>query len=173
MAKEEQEAQLNERYSRRLDIEAKKSASDRAALDYVKSLSGFKKAYPAAAEEYEEAKAEEVAEDSAIEELKTDWAFRIGEWVVKGQIIVHKGVNYEVLQPHTLQEDWEPGFVPALYKVAADPGDEWPEFVQPTGAHDAYKKGDKMTFAGNHYVSLIDGNVWSPAVYPQGWEKHD
>lgn len=47
--------------------------------------------------------------------------------------------------------------------------DEWPEFVRPTGAHDAYAKGAKVTYAGKHYVSLIDGNVWPPDEYPQGW----
>lgn len=48
---------------------------------------------------------------------------------------------------------------------------EYPEFVQPSGAHDAYKQGDKVTFDGKHYVSIFDGaNVWSPADYPDGWE---
>lgn len=47
--------------------------------------------------------------------------------------------------------------------------DEWPEFVRPTGAHDAYAKGDKVAYEGGHYVSLIDGNVWPPDEYPQGW----
>ena len=49
--------------------------------------------------------------------------------------------------------------------------DEWPEFVQPTGAHDAYKKGDKITFEGKHYISLIDANVYSPTAYPAGWQE--
>lgn len=44
------------------------------------------------------------------------------------------------------------------------------DFVQPTGAHDAYNKGDKVLFDGKVYVSTIDGNVWSPSVYPNGWE---
>ena len=45
------------------------------------------------------------------------------------------------------------------------------EWVQPTGAHDAYNKGDKVTFTdGKVYVSVIDGNVWSPLVYPAGWQ---
>lgn len=48
--------------------------------------------------------------------------------------------------------------------------EEWPEWVQPTGAHDAYNTGDKVTFEGKHYVSLIDANVWSRAAYPTGWE---
>lgn len=49
--------------------------------------------------------------------------------------------------------------------------DEWPEFVQPTGAHDAYNIGDKITFNGEHYVCKMNGCVWSPTDYPQGWEK--
>lgn len=44
-----------------------------------------------------------------------------------------------------------------------------PDWVQPTGAHDAYNKGDKVRFEGDVYESLIDGNVWSPSVYPAGW----
>lgn len=44
-----------------------------------------------------------------------------------------------------------------------------PEWVQPTGAHDAYQTGDKVRYKGVVYESLIDGNVWSPEVYPQGW----
>ena len=49
--------------------------------------------------------------------------------------------------------------------------EEWPEWVQPTGAHDAYGMGDKVTYNGKHYVSKIAGNVWSPDAYPQGWEE--
>ena len=43
------------------------------------------------------------------------------------------------------------------------------EWVQPTGAHDAYQKGDKVLYNGTVYESLIDGNVWAPDVYPAGW----
>lgn len=45
------------------------------------------------------------------------------------------------------------------------------EFVQPTGAHDAYMTGDTVLYNGKVYISLIDGNVWSPNVYPQGWSE--
>ena len=47
--------------------------------------------------------------------------------------------------------------------------EEWPEWVQPTGAHDCYNTGDKVTYNGQHYVSKINGNVWSPDAYPSGW----
>lgn len=44
-----------------------------------------------------------------------------------------------------------------------------PEWVQPH-AGNPYKTGDKVMFEGKVYVSLIDGNVWSPTSYPQGWQ---
>lgn len=45
------------------------------------------------------------------------------------------------------------------------------EWVQPTGAHDAYMSGDKVKYTdGKNYKSLIDNNVWSPDTYPAGWE---
>lgn len=51
-----------------------------------------------------------------------------------------------------------------------EPSDEWPEFVQPTGAHDAYNTGDKVTYKSRHYVCQMDGCVWSPAVLPSAWQ---
>ena len=49
--------------------------------------------------------------------------------------------------------------------------DEWPEFVQPTGAGTAYQVGDKITFRGERYICVLAHCVWSPADYPAGWEK--
>lgn len=54
-----------------------------------------------------------------------------------------------------------------------EPEDEWPEWVQPTGAHNAYSNGGKITYNGKHYISTMDGNVWSPDAYPAGWEVYD
>lgn len=51
--------------------------------------------------------------------------------------------------------------------------DEWPEWVQPTGAHNAYSNGDKITYNGKHYISTMDGNVWSPDAYPAGWQVQE
>lgn len=45
------------------------------------------------------------------------------------------------------------------------------DFVQPTGAHDAYQNGDKVKFNGKVWESIIDNNVWSPADYPAGWRE--
>ena len=63
---------------------------------------------------------------------------------------------------------WEPG-TSAWRELASDP-DVAPEWIQPTGSHDAYDTGDRVTFEGAEYVSKIDGNTWSPTAYPAGWE---
>ena len=42
------------------------------------------------------------------------------------------------------------------------PADEWPEYKQPTGAHDAYHVGDKITYKGKRYTCVMDGCVWTP-----------
>lgn len=49
--------------------------------------------------------------------------------------------------------------------------DEYPEFVQPTGAHDAYHTGAKVTYNGDRYVCKMDNCVWSPGVLPGAWDK--
>ena len=51
--------------------------------------------------------------------------------------------------------------------------DEWPPYVQPTGAHDAYNTGNKITHAGKRYVCKMDGCVWPPDVYPAAWELQE
>lgn len=52
-----------------------------------------------------------------------------------------------------------------------EPSDEWPEYKQPTGAHDAYRVGDKITYNRKHYTCVMDGCVWPPDTYPQGWQE--
>lgn len=47
--------------------------------------------------------------------------------------------------------------------------EEYPEFIQPTGAHNAYNTGDKITYNGVKYVCTMDACVWSPDVYPNAW----
>lgn len=52
-----------------------------------------------------------------------------------------------------------------------EPEEEWPEYIQPTGVHDAYNAGDKITFTnGNRYICQMDNCVWDPLAYPGAWE---
>lgn len=53
---------------------------------------------------------------------------------------------------------------------SSEESDDWPAYQQPTGAHDAYNVGDKITYNGKHYVCKMNGCVWTPDAYPAGWE---
>lgn len=67
-----------------------------------------------------------------------------------------------------LEADWAPDATPALWVVVSI--DDYPEWVQPTGAHDAYSKDSKVTHNGKKWISSYDANVWEPGVY--GWEEY-
>lgn len=54
---------------------------------------------------------------------------------------------------------------------AEQPTEEYPEYKQPTGAHNAYKIGDKITYKEKHYECIFNGCVWTPDDYPQGWKE--
>lgn len=62
---------------------------------------------------------------------------------------------------------WEPGV--AAWTEVVPEGAPPPEWVQPDSTN-PYMKGARVTFEGQVYESLIDGNVWSPTGYPQGWK---
>lgn len=74
---------------------------------------------------------------------------------------------YRCVQAHTSQDGWEPPKVPALWVRTST--EEWPEWIPPTGAQDAYANGDKVSHNGLHWISDLDGNVWEPGVY--GWSE--
>jgi len=81
--------------------------------------------------------------------------------------VKYNDVLYRCVQAHTSQSDWTPDITPALWTVVSI--DEWPEWVQPQGSHDAYQTGDKVSHAGKHWVSTTDANIWEPGVY--GWDE--
>ena len=93
-------------------------------------------------------------------------------WVPGEDVVVdlrryYDGKLYKCIQPHKTQKDWTPDATPALWvEVSVD---EWPEWRQPTGGHDAYEQGAKVSHGGEHWVSDVSGNVWEPGVY--GWTK--
>ena len=114
--------------------------------------------------------------DYASDEDAYTMRYLYPEWLGNGityktnDRLMYNDKFYKVLQNHTSQSDWTPDTASSLYVEIADPSNEYPEFKQPTGAHDAYAKGDKVTFEGKKYVSLIDANTWSPSAYSQGWQ---
>lgn len=76
---------------------------------------------------------------------------------------------YRCIQSHKSQEDWTPDTAVSLWVAIDDPAIEWPEWKQPSGAHDAYMKGDKVSHNEKHWVSDLDNNVYEPSVY--GWSE--
>ena len=95
--------------------------------------------------------------------------WRAGLQVTAGQILRYGDDIYRVIQPHTTQDDWTPDKTPALFvKISLE---EYPQWVQPTGAHDAYNKGDKVSDEGKHWISEMNGNVWKPGTVAGAWSE--
>ena len=106
-----------------------------------------------------------LADETALTGVELFPMWTIGRAYATGDRVQYDGILYKCIQAHTTQADWTPDITPALWVVVSI--EEYPEWVQPTGAHDAYNIGDKVTYKGNHYVCDINGNVYAPDV--SGW----
>ena len=81
-------------------------------------------------------------------------------WSTAGELCWHGGnmwKNTIVNQPNV----WEPG-VSGWHNVPV--GDGLPQWVQPTGAHDAYKLGELVNHSSADWESLVADNVWEPGA---------
>ena len=78
----------------------------------------------------------------------------------------NNGLLYEV---HNAAGDnlYPPHEVPAVWRRVYE--EEWPQWVQPTGAHDAYAKYAKVTHNNIKWLSDYDNNTWEPGKF--GWSK--
>jgi len=103
-------------------------------------------------------------EDGAIRDA--NWIKTLFPWVVKDdeadtEIKVSEFDNGQLGEVKLeVQKEWVDPVEPP------EQPDEW---IQPTGAHDAYSTDDKVLFRKEQWESLIDGNVWAPNV--TGWRK--
>lgn len=98
-------------------------------------------------------------------ELYPEWKVDT-DYVENESRVRDEDVLYRCRQSHKSQADWKPSITPALWKVVTL--DEWPEWVQPTGAHDAYDLGAKVSHNDKHWISTMDANVFEPGV--TGWQ---
>ena len=112
---------------------------------------------------------DELSEDELLDMIDLYEGYKEDEPYDEGDIFKYKGKLYKVIQGHTSQKDWIPSELPALY-LSMMPENVIPEWIAPTGSHDAYNTGDKVIFEGDVYESTIDNNTWSPTDYPQGWK---
>lgn len=88
---------------------------------------------------------------------------------VTGDRASYEGTLYKCLLDHTAQPSWTPDVSPSLWVRVDDPSVEWPDWIQPVGSTDAYAKGAKVSHNSKHWISDVDGNVWTPGVY--GWTE--
>lgn len=94
---------------------------------------------------------------------QTDTAYDVGDRRK------YNGTLYKCLTAHISQSTWTPDVSPSLWVRTDDPGEEWPEWVQPLGSTDAYPAGAKVSHNEKHWISNIDANIWEPGVY--GWDE--
>ena len=104
---------------------------------------------------------------------RANWPYSAGEIVSYGTNATGDPQLYKVVQAHTSQAEWTPDGTPALYDAFGLDESGVPLWSQPSGAHDAYNAGDIVNYNGTLYQSTINGNVWSPDVYPAGWTVYE
>lgn len=115
--------------------------------------------------------AAEVTDEQALTVPSLFPAWKVGVAVNVGDRLYYEANDqlYKVVQAHTTQADWTPDAAPSLFSPIGHDDSGFTVWIQPTGAHDAYNKGDIVNYNGTLYQSLIDGNTYSPEAYPAGW----
>lgn len=148
-------------------IVSRASAADeltaqRADLDEQKNVAAITFVSLAEKGDIDEVTAKEHAD--LFEAWVTDKDYAVGKIVTRPN-----GNLYKCVQAHRSQAGWESENTPALWTKIGDPSEEYPEWSQPLGAHDAYPLGAKVSHNGKKWTSDIANNVWEPGVY--GWTE--
>lgn len=100
--------------------------------------------------------------------------YKVGEWMIWTDGSLYECLSDTTYSPEELASAWkkyEEGGGTPVESEPDTPTETIPEFVQPTGAENAYNIGDKVRFEGKIYESLINGNTYSPTAYPLGWKE--
>lgn len=88
-----------------------------------------------------------------------------------GTIIRDEGALYRSIHDVGAGQNTKPSETPAMWTRVGDPSEEWPEWIQPIGAHDSYGLGAKVSHAGKKWIAAADNNTWEPGVY--GWAEYE
>lgn len=106
--------------------------------------------------------------------------YQIGDVCTEGGKLYRSTMENNVWEPSAYPQGWEEidisGGVISQPEEPEEPTPEpeepkHPDFIQPTGAHDAYHISDRVIYNGKLYECILDGNVYSPDDYPQGWKE--
>ena len=128
-------------------------------MSYTENAQKLKNSLDLAVSYLDDSQAESVTDLYPLWEV--DIAYAVGDRRRYDELL------YRCIQAHTSQADWTPPQVPALWVRTST--EEWPEWIQPTGAHDAYNIGDKVSHNSKHWINTINANVYEPGVY--GWDE--
>ena len=102
----------------------------------------------------------ELDNEAALECVELFPAWENGKAYTVETRVQYGGKLYRCVQAHTSQSDWTPPVAASLWSgVTVDPTTGYDEWKQPTGAHDAYKKGDRVQVeitakAGRYAVAI-------------------
>ena len=101
--------------------------------------------------------------------LYPDW--EVGkEYKAQKDRFKYGGKLYKAIVDHTARDTFPPDMEGTnLCVEVTAPDNKFPEYKQPTGAHNAYKIGDGITYNGKTYVCVIDNTVHNPDEYPDAW----
>lgn len=96
-----------------------------------------------------------------------------------GDIVKYNNYAYRCVQAHdsTDNASWNPIQAQSLWANYHATDDKHAlYYIQPSGAHDAYMKGECVIW--NHsdgyiryYKSIVDNLIYDPETYPQGWKE--
>ena len=112
-----------------------------------------------------------LSDSEALEGIELFPSWKTDTDYIYNDRVKYNGELYKMIQPtHHSQDDWTPDVAVSIWVKIDDPSIEWPEWKQPTGAHDAYEAGAKVSHNGKHWINTYgDGNSWEPGVY--GWTE--
>lgn len=106
--------------------------------------------------------------------------YQTGDVCTEGGKLYRSTMENNVWEPSAYPQGWEEidisGGVISQPEEPEEPTPEpeepkYPDFIQPTGAHDAYHIGDRVIYNGKLYECILDSNAYSPDDYPQGWKE--
>ena len=118
---------------------------------------------------------ENATDEEALDNILAFPKWEVGKlYDIIGERIRYNDKLYKVLTEHRSQADWTPDIAVSLYiEVSIE---EWAEWKQPQGSHDAYEFGAKVSHlekedgSKRHWISTYEGaNIWEPSVY--GWDE--
>ena len=109
-------------------------------------------------------------DETALTGIELFPAWRIEDYAV-GDRVRHNDKLYRCVQAHTAQADWTPDLTPALWVAMSV--DEYPQWIQPTGSHDAYKRGDIVKHNDKVWVLNADTSAYEPGTTHSGWVEKE